>query len=161
MRAHAKINLGLVVGARRADGMHEIATVFQRIDLADEIAVEPAPALTIEGFEEDTLVRAALTALADEAGIEPGWRAVIDKRIPVASGLGGGSSDAAAALVLGNQTLADPIAPEALHEVASRLGADVPFFLSAGPQLGTGTGADLEPLDRRRVRRVPRRTRVR
>jgi 4-diphosphocytidyl-2-C-methyl-D-erythritol kinase len=147
MKAHAKINLALVVGPRRADGMHELATLFQRIDLADEVVVETAPGLTVEGFEEDTLVRGALKALAHEAGIEPGWRAVIDKRIPVAAGLGGGSSDAAAALVLANTTLAEPLAPEALHEVASHLGADVPFFLRAGPHLGTGTGADLEPVD--------------
>lgn len=147
MKAHAKINLALVVGPRRADGMHEIATVFQRIDLADEIDLAPAGGLSVEGFEEDTLVHAALTGLAGAAGVQPGWRVEIDKRIPVASGLGGGSSDAGAALVLGNRTLADPLAPEALHEVASRLGADVPFFLRAGPQLGTGTGADLEPVD--------------
>jgi 4-diphosphocytidyl-2-C-methyl-D-erythritol kinase len=147
MRAHAKINLALVVGPCRPDGMHEIATVFQRIDLADEIVVAAAPELTVEGFEEDTLVRGALTALAEEAGVKPGWRAVIDKQIPVASGLGGGSSDAAAALALGNQTLAEPLSPERLHEVASRLGADVPFFLREGPQLGTGIGADLDPVD--------------
>ena len=147
MKAHAKINLALVVGPRRPDGMHEVATVLQRIDLADEIELETAEGLTVEGFDEDTLVCGALTALAEEAGVEPGWRAVIDKRIPVASGLGGGSSDAAAALMLGNQTLAQPLSPERLHEVASRLGADVPFFLGEGPQLATGVGVELDPVD--------------
>jgi 4-diphosphocytidyl-2-C-methyl-D-erythritol kinase len=147
MKAHAKINLALVVGTRRPDGMHEVATVLQRIDIADEIELETAQELTVEGFEEDTLVRGALTALAQEAGVEPGWRVVIDKRIPVAAGLGGGASDAATALRLGNETLAEPLSPERLHEVASRLGADVPFFLRGGPQLGTGTGADLDPVD--------------
>jgi len=147
MKAHAKVNLALVVGPRRPDGMHEVATVLQRIDLADEIELETAERLTVEGFDEDTLVRGALTALAEEAGFEPGWRAVIDKRIPVASGLGGGSSDAAAALMLGNQTLAQPLSPERLHEVASRLGADVPFFLGEGPQLATGVGVELDPVD--------------
>jgi 4-diphosphocytidyl-2-C-methyl-D-erythritol kinase len=127
--------------------MHEVATVLQRIDLADEVELEPAERLTVEGFEEDTLVRGALTALAEEAGVKPGWRVVIDKRIPVAAGLGGGASDAAAALRLGNDTLAEPLSREQLHEVASRLGADVPFFLREGPQLGAGTGVELDPVD--------------
>ena len=147
MKAHAKVNLALVVGPRRPDGMHEVATVLQRIDLADEIELETAERLTVEGFDEDTLVRGALTALAGEAGVEPGWRAVIDKRLPVAAGLGGGSSDAAAALLLGNQTLAEPLSPERLHAIASRLGADVPFSLREGPQLATGVGVDLDPVD--------------
>jgi 4-diphosphocytidyl-2-C-methyl-D-erythritol kinase len=147
MKAHAKINLALVVGPRRPDGMHEVATVLQRIDLADEVELEPTGRLTVEGFEEDTLVREALTALAEEAGVEPAWRVAIDKRIPVAAGLGGGASDAAAALHLGNETLAEPLSEERLHEVASRLGADVPFFLREGPQLGTGTGVELDPVD--------------
>lgn len=147
MKAHAKINLALVVGPRRPDGMHEVATVLQRIDLADEVELEPAERLTVEGFEEDTLVRGALTALAEEAGVKPGWRVVIDKRIPVAAGLGGGASDAAAALRLGNDTLAEPLSREQLHEVASRLGADVPFFLREGPQLGAGAGVELDPVD--------------
>ena len=147
MKAHAKINLALVVGPRRADVMHEVATVLQRLDLADEVELETAERLSVEGFEEDTLVRGALTALAEEAGVEPGWRVVIDKRIPVAAGLGGGASDAAAALRLGNETLAEPLSPERLHGVASHLGADVPFFLREGPQLGTGTGVELDPVD--------------
>jgi 4-diphosphocytidyl-2C-methyl-D-erythritol kinase len=71
----------------------------------------------------------------------------IDKRIPVAAGLGGGSSDAAAALRLANAQLDEPLPAEALHEIAARVGADVPFFLVDGPQLGTGDGTALEPLD--------------
>ena len=92
-------------------------------------------------------VREALQRLAEAADTEPRWRAQIWKKIPVAAGLGGGSSDAATALRLANATLRDPLAPERLHELAARLGADVPFFLTSGPQLGTGTGAQLEPLD--------------
>ncbi|HSC50636.1 MAG TPA: hypothetical protein VLD16_10275 [Gaiellaceae bacterium] len=145
--ATAKLNLALVVGPRRADGRHEVATVLQRIDLADRVAVEPAASLRVEGFAQDTLVRTALERLADAAGREPAWRARIWKRIPVAAGVGGGSSDAATALRLANATLAEPLPPERLHEVAAALGADVPFFLTSGPQLGTGTGAELEPLD--------------
>ena len=141
--AHAKLNLALVVGARRADGMHELLTVFQRLDLADTISVEPADETTIEGFAEDTLVGAALGSL----DAPHGWRAVIDKRIPVAGGLGGGSSDAATALRLGNAQLEDPLDEQRLHELAASLGSDVPFFLRSGPQLGSGVGATLEPVE--------------
>jgi 4-diphosphocytidyl-2-C-methyl-D-erythritol kinase len=147
MKAHAKINLALVVGPRRLDGKHEVATVLQRIELADEISLEPAHGLTVDGFEEDTLVDAALSALAEAAGMEPGWRVEIDKRIPVAAGLGGGSSDAAVALRLANKTLAEPLSADRLHEIASGLGADLPFFLEEGPQLGTGAGTQLSALD--------------
>jgi len=145
--AHAKINLALVVGPPRADGRHEVATVLQRIELADEIALESAPELCVEGFPEDTLVRDALETFADAAGIEPRWKAAIEKRIPVAAGLGGGSSDAAAALRLANETLEEPLAVAALHELARSLGADVPFFLAPGPQLGEGVGDELSPLE--------------
>lgn len=145
--ATAKFNLALVVGPLREDGRHEVATVLQRIDLADRVAVEAAPALRVEGFPEDTLVRRALEGLASAARTEPRWEARIWKRIPVAAGLGGGSSNAATALRLANETLTEPLAPARLHELAADLGADVPFFLTSGPQLGTGTGTDLEPLD--------------
>lgn len=145
--ATAKLNLALVVGPLREDGRHEVATVLQRIDLADRVAVEPAPALRVEGFPEDTLVRRALESLAVAAVTEPRWEARLWKRIPVAAGLGGGSSDAATSLRLANEALPEPLPPERLHDLALDLGADVPFFLTSGPQLGTGTGADLEPLD--------------
>jgi 4-diphosphocytidyl-2-C-methyl-D-erythritol kinase len=145
--ATAKLNLALVVGPRRDDGRHEIATVLQRIDLADRVALEPAAALRVEGFAEDTLVRRALESVATAAGVEPRWKATIWKRIPVAAGLGGGSSDAATALRLANETLAEPLRPEQLRELAAVLGADVPFFLTAGPQLAVGTGTDLAQLE--------------
>ncbi|HSB38668.1 MAG TPA: hypothetical protein VLD13_06225 [Gaiellaceae bacterium] len=145
--ATAKLNLALVVGPQRDDGRHEVATVLQRIDLADRVRVESAPRLRVEGFARDTLVRAALERLAEAAGVEPRWHATIQKAIPVASGLGGGSSDAATALRLANAALPEPLPPECLYELAAGLGADVPFFLTSGPQLGTGTGTELEPLD--------------
>jgi 4-diphosphocytidyl-2-C-methyl-D-erythritol kinase len=144
--AHAKLNLALVVGPTRPDRRHEVVTVLQRISLADRIRLEPADALGIEGFEEDTLVRAALESLAKHVGVDPAWRVEIDKQIPVAAGLGGGSSDAAAALRLANETLPQPLPPEALHEIAAGIGADVPFFLRAGPQLAGGAGTELQPL---------------
>lgn len=144
--APGKINLALVVGPTRPDGKHEVATVLQRVELADRVAIAPAPSLAVTGFAEDTIVRAALTALATTAGAEPRWRATIAKRIPVAAGLGGGSSDAATALRLANATLDAPLAAGELHGLAARIGADVPFFLASGPQLGRGDGSALEPL---------------
>ena len=145
--APAKINLALVVGPLRADGKHEVATVLQRIDLADRVRVEPAAALSVRGFAEDTLVRRGLVALADAAGIEPRWEVTIEKSIPVASGLGGGSTDAATALTLANASLDAPLPEGGLHRLAAELGADVPFFLRPGPQLGNGDGSDLTALD--------------
>ena len=145
--AHAKVNLALVVGEPRADGLHPVANVLQRIDLADRLVLEPSAALAVEGFADDTLVRRALERLAAAAGVEPAWRVRIDKEIPVAAGLGGGSSDAATALRLANGTLAEPLPPPELHTLAAGLGADVPFFLADGPQLGRGDGSELTPLD--------------
>jgi 4-diphosphocytidyl-2-C-methyl-D-erythritol kinase len=144
--ATAKINLALVVGPRRPDGKHDVTTVLQRIALADRIAVREAHELEVLGFAEDTLVRDALLRLADAAGVAPRWRARIEKRIPVAAGLGGGSSDAATALRLANPTLERPLAAEELERLARALGADVPFFLRHGPQLGRDEGATLSPL---------------
>jgi 4-diphosphocytidyl-2-C-methyl-D-erythritol kinase len=145
--ATAKLNLALVVGPLRDDGRHEVVTVLQRLDLADRVSVEPAASLRVDGFPDDTLVRAALERLAEAAGAEPRWRARIWKNVPVAAGLGGGSSDAATALRLANDTLPEPLPPERLQKLAAELGADVPFFLTSGPQLGTGTGTELEALD--------------
>ena len=145
--APAKVNLALVVGPPRDDGKHEVLTVLQRIDLVDRIELRKAPDLQVEGFAGDTLVRDALTELAGDAGVEPGWRIKIEKRIPIAAGLGGGSSDAATALRLANATLSEPLADEELLRIASRIGADVPFFLVDGPQLGSGDGSELEPLE--------------
>jgi 4-diphosphocytidyl-2-C-methyl-D-erythritol kinase len=150
MKAHAKLNLALVVGPTRDDGKHEVVTVLQRLELADEVTLEAAERLVVDGFADDTLVRAALESIAAAGGVEPRWRARIEKRIPVASGLGGGSSDAATALRLGNERLPEPLDDARLHELAAALGADVPFFLRLGAQLGTDDGSTLEPLELRR-----------
>jgi 4-diphosphocytidyl-2-C-methyl-D-erythritol kinase len=139
--APAKINLGLVVGPRRDDGRHELVTVYQRIALADHIVVERAPAVTVAGFSGDTLVRAALERLGG------GFAARIRKRVPVAAGLGGGSSDAATALLLANALRERPLSDDELRRHARELGADVPYFLEDGPQLGTGDGTRLEPVE--------------
>ena len=140
MIAHAKINLALAVGPLRPDGKHELTTVYQALELADEIEVERAGETSVTGFD-DTIVRSALSLLGGE------WRVRIEKRIPVAAGLGGGSSDAAAALRQANQLLDEPLTDAELHTLAARVGADVPFFLQSGPQLGTGDGTLLEPIE--------------
>lgn len=146
LAAHAKVNLALVVGGLRDDGKHEVVTVVEKLRLADTVTVAHAAALAVEGFPEDTIVRCALAALAERAGFEPGFAATIDKRIPVAAGLGGGSSDAAAALMLANQLLPRPLARHDLEEVGAALGADVPLFLRGGAVLATGNGSTVEPL---------------
>ena len=149
MRASApgKINLALVVGPLRHDGKHELMTVYQRIGMADRIDLEPADRMRVEGFAGDTLVRDALERLAAHAAVEQRWHAKIEKHVPVAAGLGGGSSDAATALRLANETLDEPLPHAELHDVAADLGADVPFFLVDGPRLGSGDGTMLAPLD--------------
>jgi 4-diphosphocytidyl-2-C-methyl-D-erythritol kinase len=143
-QAFAKVNLGLVVGALRADGKHELVTVLQRVELHDDITLELGDELIVEGFAEDTIVRQALVSLAALAGVEPGWHIRIDKRIPVAAGLGGGSTDAAAALLLANVELPKPLEQRALHRIAGTAGSDVPFFLRDSACLATGDGTDLE-----------------
>ena len=142
--APAKINLSLVVGQLRDDGKHEVLTVYQRLGIADRIELDTSASLSVWGFTGDTLVRGALEKLAVRAGVAPGWRVQIEKRLPVAAGIGGGSSDAATALRLANDTLAQPVD---LHPIAAAVGADVPFFLADGPQLGAGDGTTLTPLD--------------
>jgi 4-diphosphocytidyl-2-C-methyl-D-erythritol kinase len=144
--APAKLNLALVVGPRRADGRHEVVTVLERLALADTIAVRRAPETRVSGFEGDTLVGDALDGLASEAGATAHFEARIEKRIPVATGLGGGSSDAATALLLANDLLNEPLSADRLVRLASRLGADVPFFLHGGSQLATEDGTALEPI---------------
>src|SRR2546426_1986591 len=143
--AAAKINLALIVGPRRADGLHEVVTIYQRIALADRISVERSPELRVDGFAGDTLVRRALERAAD--GDRTSFAARIEKRIPVAAGLGGGSSDAATALRLANDLRAEPYPADRLRAFARELGADVPYFLEDGPQLGTGDGTELDLLE--------------
>ena len=146
--APAKINLALVVGPPRDDGKHEVLTVLQRIDLVDRIELDGGARAPRRGLRgRHARPRGARARSPRSAGVEPRWRVRIEKQIPVAAGLGGGSSDAATALRLANETLAEPLPAEELHSVAARIGADVPFFLADGPQLGSGDGSELEPLD--------------
>ena len=143
--APAKINLALVVGPLRGDGRHELVTVLTKVALADTISVRRAAATRVDGFAADTLVRGALDALSAESGGTVSFEARIEKRVPVAAGLGGGSSDAATALAIANDLLDEPLSAAHLERLAARLGADVPFFLREEPCLGTGDGTTLEP----------------
>jgi len=145
--APAKINLALVAGPLRHDGKHEVLTVYQRLGIADRIDLEPAGTLTVDGFQGDTLVHDALARLAAHAAPEHRWRARIEKHVPVAAGLGGGSSDAATALRLANETLDEPLPTAELRDLAAGLGSDVPFFLADGPQVGSGDGSLLGAID--------------
>ena len=144
--APAKLNLALVVGPRRPDGKHEVVSVMELLSLHDTVSVRSAPATGVTGFDDDTLVAEALEAVARAVGGRRHFEARVEKRIPVAAGLGGGSSDAAAALRLANGLLDVPLEAEALHDIAASLGADVPFFLGDGPQLASGDGTTLAPL---------------
>jgi len=143
--APAKINLSLVVGPRRPDGRHELVTVYQRVALSDHLAIERSPDLRVHGFPGDTLVRRALESVADGSG--ESFAARVKKRIPVATGLGGGSSDAATALRLANELRSEALPEEELRARACELGADVPYFLADGPQLGMGDGSELTAVD--------------
>ena len=147
LSAPAKINLALVVGPLRADGKHDVVTVLQRVELGDRIDLSPGERLRVSGFAGDTIVARALATLAAVAGVEPNWNVEITKSIPLSAGLGGGSSDAASALRLANELLPTPLGSDQLEELAASIGADVPFFLRSGPQLGTGDGATLAPVD--------------
>jgi 4-diphosphocytidyl-2-C-methyl-D-erythritol kinase len=143
--APAKLNLALIVGPVRDDGKHEVVTVMDRLSLEDTVSVRRSRATHVVGFAEDTLVGAALDAVAHAVGGGTFFEARIEKRIPVAAGLGGGSSDAAAALLLANGLLDQPLHADTVHRLAAELGADVPFFLHPGPQVATGDGTTLVP----------------
>lgn len=120
--------------------------MLQQVDLHDTITLAPADGLAVDGFEDDTLVRDALDSLARAAATGPRWHVRIEKRIPVAAGLGGGSSDAASALLLANETLHAPLPYAELHRVAAGVGVDVPFFLDGGTRLATGDGSESIPV---------------
>lgn len=129
--APAKVNLVLRVGARRADGYHDLASLIVALDVGDELELEPATSTTVEapGLPGgDTLVARALELLAERSGHVGGFAVRLDKRVPVGAGLGGGSADAGVALRLANHLLPTPLEPAALAALASEVGSDVPFF---------------------------------
>jgi 4-diphosphocytidyl-2-C-methyl-D-erythritol kinase len=149
--APAKLNLGLEVIGRRDDGFHEIATIFLTIDLCDRLTFLPSDHLELRCDDDalasdDNLALRALQLLRDEANHPGGARLHLCKRIPAAAGLGGASSDAAAALLGGRELWQLDVSEARLQGLAARLGSDVPFFLRGGCALGRGRGDLLEPL---------------
>ena len=161
VRAPAKLNLYLRVLGKRPDGYHELETIFERIDLADELTFEPADTITLTCTDstlscgEDNLILHAARLLQRERGTLAGARIHLTKRIPIAAGLGGGSSDAAAAL-RGLNALWDLRLPqERLRELAATLGSDAAFFLYRSPlAIGRGRGELCEPLEGQSVAHV-------
>ena len=152
--APAKLNVGLEIRARRPDGYHEIETLFLPLRLFDRISLEPLPEPDFRLWSDDrelptgdaNLALVAARAASGALELEGGLALRLEKRIPVAAGLGGGSSDAAAVL-LGVEALSGrSLGAERRASLALELGADVPFFLDPRPMRGTGIGEILEPL---------------
>jgi 4-diphosphocytidyl-2-C-methyl-D-erythritol kinase len=157
LHAPAKVNLGLRVVGKRADGYHLLDTTFHALDLHDTLTLHDAAefglvvtgdggGLPIPAGDENLVVAAARRFFA-AAQVSPQGRIVLDKHIPAGGGLGGGSSDAAATLLLLQHRHGQPLATEDLSALAVGLGADVPFFLRAGTAHGTGIGDVLNPID--------------
>jgi 4-diphosphocytidyl-2-C-methyl-D-erythritol kinase len=152
LRTSAKVNLALEVLGKRGDGYHEIATVLQAVDLFDRLKLETADTLSLHTddpalpTDDGNLVLKAARLLQKAAGIEVGARIRLTKRIPVAAGLGGGSSDAAATLWGLSRLWALRWPKARLRELAVELGMDVPFFLGAGRAVARGRGEQLAPL---------------
>jgi 4-diphosphocytidyl-2-C-methyl-D-erythritol kinase len=157
VRAFAKVNLGLEVLGVREDGYHELRTLFQSVDLHDDLVFEATPRSPAIEVACDhplvprgatNLVHRAAKALQDYGRVQTGVRIAIKKRIPVGGGLGGGSSNAAAALLVLDRMWRLRLGTDGLHPFAVRLGADVPFFLLGGTALGTARGDEVYPLHR-------------
>lgn len=151
-KAYAKVNLGLRVGARREDGFHPVGGIFQSVDIADSLWLAPGEADSIAsssgGPVPDELDNLAFRAIAAVRGVvqssQP-FQLTLDKEIPTAAGLGGGSADAAAALALAGRYFGAGTAT--LHELAPQLGSDVPFCLTGGSARVSGRGDVIEPCD--------------
>ncbi len=152
VRVPGKVNLYLAVGDRRGDGYHELTTVFQAVSLLDEVTVRNADVLSLELVGEGAdklptdarnLAWRAAELMADHVGRAPDVSILIDKSIPVAGGMAGGSADAAAVLVAMNSLWELNVPRRDLHTLAARLGSDVPFALHGGTAMGTGRGEEL------------------
>ena len=152
-RCYAKINLTLEVVRRRADGYHEVASLIHTISLADELHIGSATQFVVraDGLDIDAdtnLVSRAAQLLASTTHVRPDAELSLRKRIPIAAGLGGGSSDAATTLIGLNTLWGTRVGPTELTRLAAELGSDVPFFIHGGAALMRGRGEDLEVLPR-------------
>lgn len=147
-RAPGKVNLCLFLGGPRGDGRHELVTLFESVSVADELSMSVSETVCDEvacaGVEGPNLALGALTELRERGWGAPAVRVEIEKRIPIAGGMGGGSADAAAVLRMATELA--PGRPEEVAEIASSLGADVPSQLAPGLVLGTGAGEIIEPV---------------
>ena len=154
LRSFAKINLGLEVLRKRPDGYHEIRTLFQSVDLADELELELTAdgRIRLEGddpaipWDGTNLVHRAATLLRAASGTAAGAFIRVSKAVPAGKGLGGGSANAALTLVGLNRLWSAGLGPEELDRLALRLGSDVPYFLKGGLCLGESRGEALTPL---------------
>ena len=153
--AFAKINLALRVLGRRPDGFHEIETIFQTVTLHDLLTFETTHGEHIEltcnvphvPVDESNLVHRAAVVLSEKHHVRRGAHLHLEKRIPVGGGLGGGSADAAMALLGLARLWKLELSKAELVEIGARLGADVPFFFTGGAALGTGLGTEITALD--------------
>jgi 4-diphosphocytidyl-2-C-methyl-D-erythritol kinase len=156
VRSPAKVNVALLVGKVRADGFHSLATIYQAVDLHDDVRAKPAPAgsftVSVSGEEADrvptdesNLALRAARLLAEVTGVDEGVSLTILKRIPVAGGMAGGSTDAAAALVACDTLWDTRLGRDELMSLAAQLGSDVPFCLVGGTAVGSGRGEVLSP----------------
>jgi 4-diphosphocytidyl-2-C-methyl-D-erythritol kinase len=151
LKAAAKLNLSLEVLGKRNDGYHEIKSVMQTISLFDILSFRPADNIVLscsirELQSENNLIFKAADALRQVSGYKGGAQITLEKQIPLQAGLGGGSSDAAAALIGLNKLWSLDIATEKLEEIASEIGSDVPFFIRGGTSLLEGRGEIVTPL---------------
>jgi 4-diphosphocytidyl-2-C-methyl-D-erythritol kinase len=149
-----KVNLLLNILGKRPDGFHELETLMHPVRLFDDLVFERAKNgvhLTCSDprlpTDSGNLVFRAATAFLATAGITEGVRLHLEKHIPMAAGLGGGSGNAATTLLGLNELFGQPLSPEQLHSIAGSLGSDIPFFLQQKPALATGRGERIEPLD--------------
>jgi 4-diphosphocytidyl-2-C-methyl-D-erythritol kinase len=147
--AYAKVNLCLFLGRVREDGRHDLVTVYEAVDLADELWITESSSggedeVVCPGVEGPNLVGAALGGLRAGGWSAPPLRVEIEKRIPVGGGMAGGSADAAALLRHASELA--PVGPEAVRALAAQLGSDVPSQLAPGPVLGLGAGDIVSPL---------------
>lgn len=154
LRSYAKVNMGLHILGKREDGYHEIRTIFQSIALHDRITIrrirqnEIQFSSTCQALSpDDNLVVRAINLLRKHTRLSGGFAVHLEKKIPLGTGLGGGSSNAAAAILGVGRMLNLNLSNECLFEMGGSLGSDVPFFFVGGRALGTGRGSEVYPLE--------------
>ncbi|QCR44296.1 4-(cytidine 5'-diphospho)-2-C-methyl-D-erythritol kinase [Curtobacterium sp. SGAir0471] len=155
VRAPGKINVFLSVGALQDDGYHDVATAYQAVSLYEDVTAEPADDFSVRftgpidtssvPTDDSNLAIRAARLVAEAAGYRGGVRLTVEKQVPVAGGMGGGSADAAATLLACDTLWGTALGRDELLRLAARLGADVPFAFAGGTAVGTGRGDELSP----------------